>query len=189
METVSKTTYADYLKIDDGKQYEVIEGDLKMVPAPNFKHQGISYNLSDILRAYIKSMNLGVIRYAPIDVVLDKTNVVQPDLVFVSKERASIINEDGGILGVPDLVIEIISKGSKYIDTYKKKDLYEKFGIKEYWLVDPFSQSVEVLILEQNNKYDLFSEAYIEEDANKIIRSKILENLEINVEEVFKKDW
>jgi Uma2 family endonuclease len=189
METVSKITYEDYLKIDDGKQYEVIEGELKMVPAPNFKHQNISLNLCLILANYVRKNKLGVIRDAPIDVILDKTNVVQPDLVFISKERTPIINEDGGILGVPDLVIEIISKGSKYIDTYKKKDLYEKFGIKEYWLVDPFSQSVEIFTLDDNKKYELYSEAFIEEDSNRILKSKTIENLEINVEDVFKKDW
>lgn len=180
-----KITYEDYLKIDDGKQYELIEGELIKVPAPNDKHQNISLNLCLIQATYVRNNKLGVVRDAPLDVILDKNNVVQPDLIFISKDRYSIINENGGISGPPDLAIEIISKGSKYADTYKKKDLYEKFGIKEYWLVDPFSESVQVLVPDDSNKYELFSEGF----AGDTIKSKILSGLEISIEEVFKKDW
>jgi Uma2 family endonuclease len=180
-----KFTYEDYLKIDDGKQYELIEEELKMVPAPSDKHQNISLNLCLLLATFVRGNKLGVIRDAPLDVILDKTTVVQPDLVFISKERTSIIIENRGVSGPPDLVIEIISKGSKYADTYKKKDLYEKFGIKEYWLVDPFSESIEVLVIDESKKYELFSEGF----AGDIIKSNVLSGLEISVEEVFKKDW
>ncbi len=185
MKTDTKITYEEYYKINDVKQYEVIEGELTVVPAPSFKHQNISGNIHIILSSFVKKNNLGVIVTAPIDVILDKTNIVQPDLVFVSKENISIINEDKGVMGTPDFVIEIISKGSKYTDTYRKKDLYEKFGIKEYWLIDPFSQSIEVFTLDENNKYDLYSEGFIEDS----IKSFVFLELIVSVEEVFKKDW
>ncbi|MBN1960348.1 MAG: Uma2 family endonuclease [Deltaproteobacteria bacterium] len=100
-------TYDDYLRFpNDGKRYEIFEGEVEMNPAPLVIHQRISRKLEFILLTYIEKNNLGEIFDAPVDVILSRTNVVQPDLVFVAKERSSIIAERG-IFGAPDLVVEI----------------------------------------------------------------------------------
>lgn len=181
-------TINEYLKITDDKQYEVIEGELRMVPAPSFEHQDFSANLVFIFSQYVRKKSLGKVLFAPSDVILDEKNIVQPDILYISVKNKEIVQK-GKVFGSPDLVIEIISKGSKHADYFKKKDLYEKFGIKEYWLVDPFSESVEVLVLDDNNRYDLYSEGFIGEDGNITVKSKVIEGLEVNIEEIFKKDW
>lgn len=164
-----KFTYEDYLLLPEDKRYEIIEGDLMMVPAPNVKHQRLLGNLYVPLRNYVEDKNLGEVFIAPCDVVLSRYDVVQPDLIFVSKERQDIITEKN-IQGAPDLVIEILStdkdrdqncfnsgasssapterEGLASVELLKKK-LYAKYGIKEYWLVDQEAETVEVMELDE----------------------------------------
>ncbi len=89
-----------------------------------------------------------------------------------------------GLFGSPDLVVEIISYSSRYRDTEEKKDLYEQFGVKEYWIVDPKSDYIEILTLNENGKYELFSEGYPEDNKN-FVESKLLEGLRINLADIF----
>lgn len=180
--------YKSYCSINDEKRYEVINGNLIMVPAPGFEHQQFSVNLEFILVQYMRSKSLGKFLDAPIDIILDENNVVQPDILFISKENKGIIQEKG-IFGSPDLVIEIISKSSRYRDIFTKKDLYQYFKVKEYWLVDPKSKSIQVLFLNENGKYDLYSEAYLEdEDENPKVISKVIDGLEVDLKDVFRND-
>ena len=88
---------------------------------------------------YQSKDQLGIFFVSPVDVFLDNKNAVQPDIVFVSNQNKSILKEDA-IYGAPDLVIEVLSPGSKKFDLDKKKKIYEKFGVKEYWIVDPDSK-------------------------------------------------
>src|SRR3990172_6216810 len=109
-------TYQDYLDMpDDVKRYQVIDGDLIMTPAPTTAHQFVSGNLAMELRQYVKKNNLGFVLCAPTDVVLDDTNVFQPDILFISNERKSIIKHEN-IQGAPDLIIEILSPATGYYD-------------------------------------------------------------------------
>ncbi len=179
-----KVTYQDYFKINNDKRYEVITGDLIMVPAPNTEHQSISRKIEIKLCNLVYSGKLGEVYDAPIDVILDDNNVVQPDIIYIAQENKNIIKEKG-IYGPPDLVIEIISPSSKYRDTYIKKDLYESFKIKEYWLVDPKNKNIEIFVLNEKEKYELFSEGFLEEEDKQIVKSRVIETFEIKMDEVF----
>ncbi len=146
----SKTwTYQDYLELDDDQRYEIYRGELIMCPAPNTHHQGILSELLGQLYTFNRSHHLGVLYPAPVDVILDESTVVQPDIVFVLNAHRSRI-EKRGIFGAPDLVVEIISPGSITHDRYTKQALYSAAGIPEYWLLDPANQTLEVLHLEDN---------------------------------------
>src|SRR4030065_1336158 len=144
-----KYTYEDYLKTPDDKRYELIEGELLITPSPVTKHQSISGKLEFALRRFVTEKGLGEVFDAPLDVYLDNENVVQPDILFISKERLNIIGEKN-IQGAPDLAIEIISESTAYRDLVQKKKLYARFGVKEFWIVIPDEESIEVYILKDN---------------------------------------
>ena len=140
-------TYRDYLNLpDDGQRYEIIHGDLVMTPAPVPLHQEVLLKIAKQFSDFLEKNPVGQLFIAPCDVVLDSVNVVQPDIFFISQKRARIITEKN-IQGAPDLIIEIISPTTAYYDLVSKKDVYQQFGVKEYWLVDPIRRSVQVLVL------------------------------------------
>jgi Uma2 family endonuclease len=149
-------TYEKYCQLDDDKRYEIIDGNLLMAPAPTLWHAQWSFNLAVILREHATRRNLGTIFVAPVDVVLDDRNVVQPDIIFVASANKDILH-DKAIVGVPDLLVEMISPSSVRRDRYQKKDLYARFGVKEYWIGDPGNESLEVFSLKQNGYESLCS--------------------------------
>lgn len=116
-----------------------------MVPSPSVIHQEISRDLGLTLWQWIRSQNLGDLLYAPIDVVLSQHNVIQPDILFISKERLDIIKKQC-IEGAPDLVGEIGSSGTAVWDTVTKRSLYSKYCVRELWLVDPEAITIEVAV-------------------------------------------
>ena len=137
-------TYQEYSDLpEDGKRYEVINGDLIMVPGPNTDHQNASGNLEFELRMFVKKHQIGKVYDAPYDVVLGENNVFFPDIMFVSNENSKIITEKN-ITGAPDLIVEILSPATGYYDLTEKKEIYAEFGVKEYWIVDPKKQWVEL---------------------------------------------
>ena len=140
-------TYADYLLTPDDVRYELIEGELIMAPAPTPRHQLISAYFMAFLVPFVRTNGLGWIFSAPIDVHLSDTNLFQPDILFISAERAHIIGETN-IQGAPDLAIEIASTRTQTRDQTVKREIYERFGVLEYWLAYPITQTVEVLRLE-----------------------------------------
>ncbi|GIW23621.1 MAG: hypothetical protein KatS3mg068_2628 [Candidatus Sericytochromatia bacterium] len=125
---------------------------------------------------------MGEIYTSPIDVVLREDIVVQPDLVIVLKENYKILQEKG-IIGIPDIVIEIISPSSVERDLIHKKNIYEEAGIKEYWIVFPKEKMIEILFLNKDKQYDVFHIFSIEK--NKKLTSPLLKKLEINLNEIF----
>lgn len=143
-----KFTYEDYKNLPESEteRYELLEGELVMVPSPSFEHQSISRNLGFLLWEFVSRHDLGIVLNAPFDVVLGEENVVQPDILFVSKARRRIIREEE-IRGAPDLVVEILSPSTGGRDRTIKKKLYARHGVKEYWLVDPGEETIEVLAL------------------------------------------
>lgn len=172
-------TYDDYRHLpDDGKQYQIIEGELYMTPAPTTEHQRISINLSSILHGYVSEHQLGKVFHAPVDVVLSMTDVVQPDILFVAKERQNIITRKN-IVSAPDLVIKILSESTVPIDRKRKKELYLRHGVKEYWIVNPETRAVEQLIL-RKNKYE-----YSTHSGQDTFASPTIEGLIITADEVF----
>jgi Uma2 family endonuclease len=152
---------------------------IDMSPAPKTRHQEISSNLYNLLRAFIVKYKLGKIYYAPIDVEFSEGDVCQPDLVFVAKEQIEIVKENA-IEGAPVLLVEVVSKGSVARDYIEKKEEYETFGVLEYWIVDPRNESVLVYSL-QNGKYQLFSSA--EEEGT--VQSKVLTDFAVTLAEIF----
>lgn len=174
-----KFTYEDYLKTPDDVRYELIEGELLMTPSPVPRHQRISRKIEFILEKFVTENDLGEIFYAPCDVYLDDENVVQPDILFISKDRANIIGEKN-IQGPPDLVIEILSENTAYRDLVQKKKLYARFGVKEYWIVLPREESIEVYHL-KNHTY-ILSKTFEKKDT---LESTCLKGLKIELNRIF----
>ncbi len=143
-------TYDDYYQLDDDKRYEVIEGELvEMSAAPRSIHQIILSNLSYELIHYTRHKKIGRVLVSPLDVVFSATNSFQPDLVFISNEDQQIIDEKK-INGTPSLVIEILSPSNPDHDRVRKFKIYEKFKVKEYWIIDPIGESIEIFCLEKD---------------------------------------
>jgi len=141
-------TYEDYKALmgSTDQRYELIDGDLCMTPSPTVAHQAVSMNLAFLLERYVRTIRCGRVLTAPLDVVLgegDRRSVVQPDILFISNERAHIVAEEE-IVGAPDLVVEILSPGTEKRDRRIKKTLYATSGVREYWVVDPKLESIEV---------------------------------------------
>lgn len=174
-----KYTYQDYQRTPDDKRFELIIGDLIMTPSPVPKHQTISKRIEFMLEEFVVENNLGEVFYAPCDIHLDDDNVVQPDILFISKERINIIGEKN-IQGAPDLAIEILSDTSAYRDMVLKKKLYAKFGVHEYWIVIPEEESIEIYTL-KNNIYELYK-AYRNND---VLESPYIKNLKIELAKIF----
>ena len=138
--------YQDYLQFpDDGKRYEVIDGEVFVTPAPSPRHQGCLVNLTVLLATHVKARKLGRVLVAPCDVVLDPTNVVQPDLLFVSK--ANDIIGPTCVRGAPDLVVENLSPSNEVYDRKRKFKSYESHGVPHYWILDPTKQTLEEYVL------------------------------------------
>ena len=138
-----KRTYEDYRATADDKRYELLNGDLMMVPAPNTKHQWVLGRLHVELARFTHEHGLGKVYVAPVDVVLSDSDVVQPDLLFISRAREHTITDES-VRGAPDLVIEILSASTADRDVGYKRDLYSRHGVLEYWIVDPMAETVAV---------------------------------------------
>lgn len=142
--SAAKLTYADYVALpDDGLRHEIIDGAHYVTPSPVVRHQRISRDLLLFLAIYLRTHPIGEVLDAPCDVLLSETDIVVPDLVFVSKARAHLITEKN-LQGPPDLVVEILSPGTRSRDLRLKHDLYERAGVEEYWVVDPDTDVVDV---------------------------------------------
>jgi Uma2 family endonuclease len=140
-------TYEDYVALpSDGNRYEILEGELAVTPAPSTKHQTASGNLFFLLTQHIKTNDLGKLFHAPVDLILESTSVLQPDLLFVSKDRQTIIT-DRAIEGAPDLVIEILSPTTSRSDRVTKAQIYARHKVPAYWIADPEEETVEVYLL------------------------------------------
>jgi Uma2 family endonuclease len=141
-------TYEDYVLLpNDRNRHEILEGELTVTPAPSTKHQTASGNLFVLLAHHIKQRDLGKLFHAPIDLVLESTSVLQPDLLFVSKARQNIITERA-VEGAPDLVIEILSPATSRTDRTTKAQIYSRHRVPAYWIVDPEQEVIEIYLLE-----------------------------------------
>jgi Uma2 family endonuclease len=127
---------------EDNRLWELVDGELTMTPAPTTMHQRISARLLNELMTQLTRTGLAEVMHAPVDVVIDESNVVEPDLVVVSTARMAIVTERS-IEGPPDVLVEILSPSSISRDRRLKFGLYARFGVREYWIVDPSKASVE----------------------------------------------
>ena len=171
--------YSDYLKLPEDKRYEILEGELYGVPAPNIRHQRISKRIQTALTWQIEEKGSGEVFHAPCDVVLSEENVVQPDLLLVRKERLSIIGE-ANLPAAPDLVVEILSPGTRKKDLAIKRKIYARFGVQEYWVVDPDANTLEVLTWKESGY--VTAGLYRESEC---LSSPLLPELDLPLAEVF----
>jgi Uma2 family endonuclease len=128
---------------NDGKRREIIEGELSVTPAPRILHQVVVTQLAAALVTYAKRHGLGQVFVTPVDIVFSDFDVVAPDIVYISKARASVVTEKN-VQGAPDLAVEVLSETTEKIDRTTKLKLYGRFGVQEYWIVDPYGPSTEI---------------------------------------------
>ena len=141
-------TYQDYAELpEDGRRYEILGGELDVSPSPKVLHQIVLGNLFSALDRHVRERSLGRVFLSPVDLILSDTNVVVPDLLFVSSQRASIATERA-VEGPPDLVVEILSPSTRRKDRSTKASLYARFGVRCYWIIDPEEQTFEGFELE-----------------------------------------
>ncbi len=178
--STEKWTYERLLQeLPSESRHEIRNFNLIDMPAPTIEHQQIVGLIYRLLFQFAFQNQLGEVFVSPLDVVFDKGNVCEPDVIFVATENKQIVGRKN-ISGSPDLVVEVVSKGSVVRDYVEKKNDYETFGVKEYWLIDPLNETIIVYSLE-NNKYSIFSA--VEEQG--IAKSKLLDGFELAFEEVF----
>lgn len=182
--TKKSYTYDDYLKVDDGNRYELIEGELVLTPSPGTRHQLLVGRLFKIFDHHVQKTGSGKVFFAPLDVVLDepvKKNTFQPDVIFISNDRLDII-EETRINGAPDLVVEVLSPATIRRDRGKKSRRYFLSGVREYWLVDPQEQMLEVFV---PGEKDWQRTGVYEEEDDEFIVSTVLPGLEIKPRDIF----
>ncbi len=175
----TKLTYEDYLKTSDDERYELLDGELITMPAPSIAHQHVAVKLATRLDTFVEDKDLGVVYFAPTDVVLSETHVVQPDLLFISSERAGIVTS-ANIQGAPDLLVEIRSDSTAERDETRKRQLYAEYGVREYWLVDPEARTITVLPLGADGYAERAT--YTE---GQTLTSSTLEGFSANLDEIF----
>jgi Uma2 family endonuclease len=172
-------TYEDYVLLPEDRRYEVIDGELYLTPAPTPFHQLVKSRIERLLQDHVESAELGIVLDAPCDVVLSRFDVLQPDIFFISSSRRGVIGEKFISEG-PDLVVEVLSPGTRKRDRIFKAKRYARFGVREMWIADPDKKSMEVFV---NTEERFQREAvYVERD---VLRSPLLPGLEVPLSRVF----
>ncbi len=166
----------------EGPLVELINGGLYMVPSPTPLHQRISSNINSLMKTFVEERDLGIVLYAPVDVVFSEKDTTIPDLLFIKKSRRTIIGEKN-IDGVPDILVEILSI-NRNRDLKKKKDLYEHFGVPEYWVIDPDDQLLMIHLYDSKTQKYRPPVTYSVDDS---IKSEILPGFVPDLGEVFRK--
>ena len=179
-----KLTYDDFVQFpDDGLRHELIDGEHHVTPSPNTKHQAISLQLTLLIGNWLERHAIGRLFYAPFDVVFSKYDVVEPDLLYLSNERASDALTPQHVHGVPELVVEIGSPGTRKRDETIKRGLYERSGVSEYWVVDPEIDTICVY----RREAEVFSRVIeLSAEANDVLTTPLLPSLEIPLSRMFR---
>ncbi|OAT86437.1 Uma2 family endonuclease [Desulfotomaculum copahuensis] len=174
-------TYEDYCRLQDSRRYELIGGELYLVPSPSVPHQHVSLRLSWRLAEHVEKHDLGIVLSAPIDVFLTLHDVVQPDILFISRERSDIITE-ANIQGAPDMMVEILSPATSLRDRTVKKDLYARHGVKEMWIIHPLAQTLEIYRAEPAG---LTKAAFYSRRTGQPVSSPLLPGLALDLNDIF----
>ena len=173
-------TYNDYAALpNDGKRYEIVNGVLYMTPSPSIPHQKISGRFFYHLFTHIELAGLGTVLTAPADVILSPKNVLQPDVFVVLNAGLDKIKELH-VVGAPDLVVEIASPSTAIHDRNRKYRVYAKAGVPEYWIAEPGTRTIEVLVLEDGEYQSL---GVFRGQAT--LPSKVVSDLPVSVDEFF----
>jgi len=172
-----KATIEEFWALPESLQHiEYINGEIIVAPTPTVTHQAILRNLSFALHEFVKRTASGSIFFSPLDVVLPSGDVVQPDAFFLDKEESERARGEKRIHGAPSLLVKILSPGSIKHDTLTKRNLYERNGVREYWIVDPEAKTIAQLVLKEN-RYEL-----VELSEGDTIKSVALAGFEMSVE-------
>ena len=178
-----KLTYDDFLLFpDDGQRHELIDGEHYVTPSPIQKHQRIAWNLTGLLYVYFQSNRVGRAFTAPFDVVFSEFDVVEPDLLFVSDARRKDVLTAKNVQGAPDLVVEIGSPSTRKRDETIKRRLYERFGVAEYWVIDPELDTIKVFRV-VDARYERVAELSLE--AGDVLTSPLFPDLELLLSKIF----
>ena len=179
MVAIERLTYDDYMQTSDDEAYELLDGALLDVAPRNMPHQACQADIVGHLAVFVDERNLGILLLARTDVVLSKHDIVQPDILFISKDRKHIIGELN-IKGAPDLVVEIITSETARLDWQEKRELYGFHGVKEYWIADPANKFVCVM-LTRNGKMEI-ERTYGMGDT---LSSPTLKGFNISIDDIF----
>ena len=132
---------------DDGRRYEIYEGELVVVPSPLVRHQVLVGAIFRILDAYARGSG-GTALVAPLDIVFDEFDVVQPDVLFFRAERLHLLQPDAAARHAPDIAVEVLSPSTTATDRGSKMRTFARYGVPEYWIVDPVARRIEIHALE-----------------------------------------
>jgi Uma2 family endonuclease len=179
-----KLTYDDFVLFpDDGLRHELIDGEHYVTPSPNTKHQSVSINLTVLIGSWLEQNPIGRLFHAPFDVVFSKFDVVEPDLLYLSNARTAEALTPLHVHGVPELVIEIGSPGTRKRDETIKRRLYERAGVSEYWVVDPEVDAIR----DYRREGDVFARVVeLSANAGDVLTTALLPGLEIPLSRVLK---
>lgn len=178
-----KLTYDDYtLFPDDGQRHELIDGEHFVSPAPNRKHQAIAGNVFGLIWSYLQRRRIGRVFNAPFDVILSPSDVVQPDVVYLSRERIADIETDPYVKGAPNLVVEVVSPTTRKRDETIKRHLYERFGIDEYWVIAPTLGTI-VVFRRASHRYVRVLELAL--DRKDVLTTPLLPGLRLALTKIF----
>lgn len=145
--TNQRVTFAELQEWpDDGRRYELYDGEVVVVPMPFPRHQRVAFHIGEILHDYERRTG-GLSFSVPIDIVFSEHNVVQPDVVFFRQERRHLIDMMAATRATPDLAVEVLSRSTEAIDRGRKMQLLATFGVPEYWIVDPVKNTLEIYLL------------------------------------------
>ena len=179
-----KLTYDDFVLFpDDGKRHELIDGEHYVTPSPNLKHQKVSGNLHLLIASWLERNAIGQIFYAPFDVVFSRFDVVEPDLLYMSNERAAEVLTKANVQGAPELVIEIGSPGTRKRDETIKRRLYERSGVSEYWVVDP---EIDVVRVYRRNAERFARPIELTAEAGDTLTTPLLSGLSLPLSRIFR---
>ncbi|HVR96435.1 MAG TPA: Uma2 family endonuclease [Thermoanaerobaculia bacterium] len=179
---VRKLTYEDYALIpDDGLRHEILDGEHYVSPVPPLRHQDTAGSLFVELFSFVEVRRMGRVFFGPLDILLSEHDIAQPDLLFISNERSGILKE-ANVEGAPDLLVEVLSDSTRQIDEGIKWRIYERFGVREYWLVDPKLRRVTIF---RHTGKGFGPAETLSAEAGDVLTTPLLPGLEIRVSEIF----
>lgn len=179
-----RLTYDDFVLFpDDGKRHELIDGEHYVTPSPVPRHQAILWNLALLIGTYLESHPIGRAFAAPLDVVFSNFDIVEPDLLYMSRERAAEVLTEKHVKGTPELVVEVGSPGTRKRDETIKKRLYERMGVSEYWLVDP---DVNVVRVYRRDGEGFARAIELDLEAGDVLTTSLLPGLEMPLARIFR---
>ena len=179
-----KLTYDDFVHFpDDGRRHELIDGEHHVTPPPHLRHQAISSTLHGLIWNWLEAHPVGRLFHAPFDVVFSDVDVVEPDLLYLSNERAAQVLTPLHAKGVPELVVEIASKGTRKRDETIKRRLYERAGVSEYWIVDP---EIDVIRVHRREGQGFGRPTELSREAGDVLRTPLLPGLDLPLARIFR---